>query len=81
MYRHTHSALGLAALTGGGLHAGGINLLWASVLTATLAGAAITVGHIALGLGFPHPRNLAGGLRRRLTSGDTSELEPNTAEA
>src|SRR5438270_9248330 len=38
MYRHSHSGLGLAALSGGGLHRGGVNLIWTTVLAATLVG-------------------------------------------
>lgn len=74
MYRHSHSVLGLAALSGGGLHTGGVNLIWTTVLAATLVGAAITVGHIAQGLGLTHPHRLVGGLRRCLSDdADTGE--------
>jgi hypothetical protein len=73
MYRHSHSVLGLAALSGGALHTGSVNLIWATVLAATVVGAAITVSHIALGLGLTHPHRVVGGLRRHFSDDDTGE--------
>ncbi len=72
MYRHSHSVLGLAALTGG-LHSGGVHVIWATVLAATIVGVAMSVGHIALGLGVPHPHVLLGALRRHFADGDDAE--------
>jgi hypothetical protein len=76
MYRHSQSALGLSTLAGGALHTGGLNLIWTTVLAATVAGAAITIGHIALGLGLAHPRNLSAGLRRRFSNNSQLESTP-----
>ena len=70
MYRHSHTALGLAAITAGTVHSGGVHLIWATVVAATAAGAVITATHIAVGLGIPHPQQLLGGLRRRFTNSD-----------
>src|SRR5690349_18419369 len=72
MYRHSHSFLGLAALTGG-LHSGGVHVIWATVLAATIVGAAVSVSHIALGLGVPHPHVLRGALRRHFAHRDDAE--------
>lgn len=65
MYRHSHSTLGLAALAGGALHAGGVDLVFATVLAGTAAAALVSVGHIAFALGLPQPHQLLAACRRR----------------
>jgi hypothetical protein len=64
MYRHSHSVLALAALTGGALHPDGVNVIFGTVLAATVAGGAVSVSHIAFGLGLRRPRRFIDALNR-----------------